>query len=59
MQPFNIYSIIPRKVISPNVPLNQLQLHGSVLAVEESDEAQDPLVILVEVCKSVIVSYYL
>ena len=48
-QPFNIYSIAPRQLISPNLPLDQLQLHGSVLIVEESDEAQDPLVTLAEV----------
>lgn len=29
-QPFNIYSIAPRILISPNLPLSQLQLHGSV-----------------------------
>ena len=53
-QPFNIYSIAPRRLISPNLPLSQLQLHGSVLVVEETDEAQDPLVTLAEVCKIVL-----
>ena len=49
MQPFNIYSITPRQLISPNLPLDQLQLHGSVLIVKQSDEAQDPLITLAEV----------
>ena len=49
MQPFNIYSIAPRQLITPNVPLDQLQLHGSVLIAEQSDEAQDPLITLAEV----------
>ena len=30
MQPFNIYSIAPRQLIFPNLPLDQLQLHRSV-----------------------------
>ena len=58
-QPFYIYSIAPWKLISPNVPLSELQLHGTVLVVEESDEAQDPLVTLAEVCKIVYTSYFL
>ena len=35
-RPFNIHSIAPQRLIYPSLPLSQLQLHGSLLVVEET-----------------------
>ena len=45
MGPYLIYTILPRRVVSPDVPLSQLQLDGCALVVEENDtdEAPQPL----------------
>ena len=42
MGPYMIYSVMPRKIITPNVPLCQLSLQGSTLVVEESDDSDAP-----------------
>ena len=42
MGPYLIYTVMPRKIIAPDVPLCELQLNGSILAVEESDDSDAP-----------------
>ena len=61
MGPYLIYTVMPRKVITPDVPLCQLQLHGNILVVEESDnsDAPQPLHYLQDRCKQVqLFTYY-
>ena len=42
MDPYLIYTVMPRKIVTPDVPLCQLQLNGNILVVEESDDIDAP-----------------
>ena len=42
MGPYMIYTVMPRKAITLDVPLCQLPLQGSTLVIEESDNRDAP-----------------
>ena len=49
-EPFRVYTILPRELILPSTPISQLHIQGSLLTVELCEDAEDPLVILAQVC---------
>ena len=42
MGSYLIYTVMPREVVIPDVPLSQLPLNGIILVVEESDSGDAP-----------------
>ena len=41
-RPYLIYTILPQRVVAPDVPLSQLQLDGCAIIVEENDTEDAP-----------------